>query len=146
MSLYVIQLINCALLSPKKLTVRDEQPTKLCGKTSPGLIVTNSNMVKLEYHIDDEGQSNGWSLDYSTHSNMSSSNCSSPGCPSGFKSQCKIYVWLFLLFPGMKCPSPGSVAKGRVTPNLSEYLFRDYIYVRCDQGYKLMMVSWNCAF
>lgn len=65
---HVIQLINCALLSPKKLTVRDEQPTKLCGRTSPGLIVTNSNMVKLEYHIDDEGQSNGWSLDYSTHS------------------------------------------------------------------------------
>lgn len=49
--------------------------------------------------------------------------------------------YMFLLFPGVKCPSPGSVAKGRVTPNLSEYLFRDYIYVRCDQGYKLMMVS-----
>uniref|UniRef100_I3K577 complement subcomponent C1r n=1 Tax=Oreochromis niloticus TaxID=8128 RepID=I3K577_ORENI len=85
----------------------NEQPIKLCGRTSPGVIVTNSNMVKLEYHTDDEGQSNGWSLDYSTHR--------------------------------VKCPLPGSVAKGRVTPSLSEYLFRDYIYVRCDQGYKLMM-------
>lgn len=41
---------------------------KLCGSKSPGLIVTNSNTVKLDYHTDDEGLSNGWSLDYSTHS------------------------------------------------------------------------------
>nr|ABU63968.1 Ca2+-dependent complex C1R/C1S subunit [Perca flavescens] len=39
----------------------------------------------------------------------------------------------------VKCPLPGNVAKGRVTPTLTEYFYRDYIYVRCDQGYKLMM-------
>ncbi|KAF3839241.1 hypothetical protein F7725_017958 [Dissostichus mawsoni] len=40
--------------------------------------------------------------------------------------------------PGVKCPFSGSVDNGRVTPDLSEYLYRDYIFVRCDQGYKLM--------
>ncbi|MEQ2158235.1 hypothetical protein GOODEAATRI_010203, partial [Goodea atripinnis] len=33
-----------------------------------GLMNTNSNTVRLDYHIDDQGQSHGWSLDYSTHS------------------------------------------------------------------------------
>lgn len=41
---------------------------KLCGHTSPGLIVTNSNTVTLEYQTDTDGLSNGWSLTYSTHS------------------------------------------------------------------------------
>lgn len=45
-----------------------------------------------------------------------------------------------LCFPGVRCPSPGSLAHGRVTPTLSEYLYRDHIFVRCDAGYKLMMV------
>uniref|UniRef100_H2MAB2 Vitamin K-dependent protein C n=3 Tax=Oryzias latipes TaxID=8090 RepID=H2MAB2_ORYLA len=39
----------------------------------------------------------------------------------------------------MKCPMPGSVTRGRVTPSMTEYFYRDHIYVRCDQGYKLMM-------
>lgn len=47
---------------------------------------------------------------------------------------------LLVYFPGVKCPFSGTVAKGRVTPMLSEYLYRDYIFVRCDPGYKLMMV------
>ncbi len=42
-------------------------------------------------------------------------------------------------FPG-KCPFPGNVAKGRVTPVLTEYFYRDYVDVTCDRGYKLMMV------
>lgn len=45
-----------------------------------------------------------------------------------------------MMFPGVKCPLPGSVIKGRVTPVLPEYLYRDYIFVRCDPGYKLMVV------
>lgn len=49
-------------------------------------------------------------------------------------------VCLSMMFPGVKCPFPGNVAKGRVTPTLTEYLYRDYIFVRCDQGYKLMTV------
>nr|AIZ96979.1 complement component 1r [Oplegnathus fasciatus] len=90
-----------------QVTIPDREPMKLCGGKSPGLIVTNSNTVTLDYHTDNDGMSNGWSLDYSTHR--------------------------------VKCPYPGNVAKGRVTPVLAEYLYRDYIFVRCDQGYKLMM-------
>ncbi|XP_068591550.1 ovochymase [Cebidichthys violaceus] len=90
-----------------QLTIPDREPMKLCGGKSPGLIVTNSNTVRLDYHTDDEGLSKGWSLDYSTYR--------------------------------VKCPFPGNVAKGRVTPILTEYFYRDYIFVRCEQGYKLMM-------
>ncbi|XP_034144533.1 complement C1r-A subcomponent-like [Esox lucius] len=39
----------------------------------------------------------------------------------------------------VQCASPMSVTKGRVTPNFSQYFYRDYIQVRCDDGYKLMM-------
>uniref|UniRef100_A0A3Q3WZI9 complement subcomponent C1r n=1 Tax=Mola mola TaxID=94237 RepID=A0A3Q3WZI9_MOLML len=90
-----------------QVTVPDQEPMKLCGKTSPGLIVTNSNTVTLDYQTDTDGLSNGWSLHYSTHR--------------------------------VQCPFPGNLAKGRVTPVFSEYLYRDYIFVRCDPGYKLMM-------
>lgn len=51
-----------------KVIIPGRNPTKLCGGKSPGLINTNSNTVKLDYNIDNQGQSNGWSLDYSTHS------------------------------------------------------------------------------
>ena len=51
-------------------------------------------------------------------------------------------TFLYMVFPGVKCPVPGNVPKGRVTPSLNEYFYRDHIYVRCDQGYKLMMVSY----
>ncbi|XP_076592575.1 complement C1r-A subcomponent-like [Chaetodon auriga] len=90
-----------------QVTIPGQEPMKLCGGESPGLIDTNSNRVTLEYHTDDEGLSNGWSMDYTTHR--------------------------------VKCPFPGNIAKGRVMPFLTEYLYRDYIYARCDQGYKLMM-------
>lgn len=39
----------------------------------------------------------------------------------------------------VKCAGPGTVHKGRVTPILDEYFYRDYIFMRCDTGYKLMM-------
>ncbi|XP_065813950.1 ovochymase [Labrus bergylta] len=90
-----------------QVTIPDREPVKLCGGKSPGVIETNSNTVRLDYHTDDDGLSLGWSLDYSTHR--------------------------------VKCPFPGNLAKGRVTPILTEYFYRDYISVRCDQGYKLMM-------
>uniref|UniRef100_A0A3B3XGI5 Complement component 1, r subcomponent n=1 Tax=Poecilia mexicana TaxID=48701 RepID=A0A3B3XGI5_9TELE len=90
-----------------EVIIPGRNPMKLCGGTSPGLINTNSNIVKLDYNIDNQGQSNGWSLDYSTHR--------------------------------VTCPVPGQVAKGKVTPSLTEYFYRDYIFVRCDEGYKLMM-------
>nr|XP_020466500.1 complement C1r-A subcomponent-like [Monopterus albus] len=90
-----------------QVTVPHREPIKLCGAKSPGVIETNSNTVRLDYHTDDEGLSNGWSLDYSTQR--------------------------------VNCPPPSKVAQGRVTPMLAEYFYRDYIFVRCDQGYKLMM-------
>uniref|UniRef100_A0A8C4GQZ9 Vitamin K-dependent protein C n=1 Tax=Dicentrarchus labrax TaxID=13489 RepID=A0A8C4GQZ9_DICLA len=89
-----------------QVTVPNKEPMKLCGGKSPGLIITNSNTVLLDYHTDNDGLSRGWSLDYSTHR--------------------------------VQCPFPGKVGRGRVTPVLTEYLYRDYISVRCDPGYKLM--------
>ncbi|CAN9513724.1 unnamed protein product [Ophioblennius macclurei] len=89
-----------------EVDIPEEENKKVCGDKSPGLIQTNSNIVRLNYHTDDAGLSRGWSLDYSSQR--------------------------------IKCPFPGTLAKGRVTPILTEYFYRDYIYVRCDQGYKLM--------
>lgn len=57
------------------MTVPDKEPMKLCGGKSPGLIETNSNTVTLEYHTDSDGQSSGWSLDYSTHSEGERNEC-----------------------------------------------------------------------
>lgn len=59
--------LSCVFLS-KKVTIPGKEPVKLCGEKSPGLIVTDSNTVTLDYHTDDDGLSRGWSLDYSTHS------------------------------------------------------------------------------
>ncbi|KAJ8287792.1 hypothetical protein COCON_G00004510 [Conger conger] len=39
----------------------------------------------------------------------------------------------------VQCESPNGIANGKVTPNLPQYLYRDYISVLCDVGYKLMM-------
>lgn len=54
--------------APIKVTTQDKELIKVCGNTSPGVMVTNSNIVKLNYHTDSDGQSGGWSLDYSTQS------------------------------------------------------------------------------
>lgn len=51
----------------------------------------------------------------------------------------QIYIRL-ISFKGVKCPYPDSISNGKVTPDFEEYLYRDYIYVRCNPGYKLMMV------
>ncbi|XP_028984800.1 complement C1r subcomponent-like [Betta splendens] len=92
-----------------QVTVPGSEPRKLCGPKSPGLISTNSNTVRLEYHTDDEGLSKGWSLDYSTDR--------------------------------VSCSLPGRVTNGRVTPTMHEYFYRDYIFIKCDPGYKLMMAG-----
>ncbi|KAG7469364.1 hypothetical protein MATL_G00127970 [Megalops atlanticus] len=39
----------------------------------------------------------------------------------------------------VQCESPGKISNGKVTPSFPQYLYRDYIHVRCDTGYKLMM-------
>uniref|UniRef100_A0A4W5N2A1 complement subcomponent C1r n=1 Tax=Hucho hucho TaxID=62062 RepID=A0A4W5N2A1_9TELE len=39
----------------------------------------------------------------------------------------------------VQCASPSSITNGRVTPNFPQFYYRDYIQVRCDPGYKLMM-------
>lgn len=51
------------------------------------------------------------------------------------------YVVMLVCSAGVSCPFPGSVTNGRVTPVFTQYLYRDYIHIRCDQGYKLMMVK-----
>ncbi|KAJ0066348.1 hypothetical protein NL108_011149, partial [Boleophthalmus pectinirostris] len=90
-----------------EVTVENENPVKLCGSKSPGVMALNASTVKLDYYIDDKGLSNGWSLDYTTER--------------------------------VKCAPPGTVPRGRVTPTLDQYFYRDYIFVRCQTGYKLMM-------
>ncbi|XP_070823041.1 complement C1r-A subcomponent-like [Chaetodon trifascialis] len=49
-----------------QVTIPDREPMKLCGGKSPGLIATNSSIVRLDYHTNNEGLSHGWSLHYST--------------------------------------------------------------------------------
>ncbi|XP_072536022.1 complement C1r-A subcomponent-like isoform X1 [Salminus brasiliensis] len=39
----------------------------------------------------------------------------------------------------VECKLDKSIGNGRVTPDFPEYFYRDYIQVRCDQGYKLML-------
>uniref|UniRef100_A0A668USN4 Vitamin K-dependent protein C n=2 Tax=Oreochromis aureus TaxID=47969 RepID=A0A668USN4_OREAU len=90
-----------------KVTIPGRLAMKFCGTKSPGVIVTNSSTVRLDYHTEEEGLSNGWSLQYNTHE--------------------------------VKCPHPGSVTKGRITPDLNDYFSGDSIHVTCDQEYKLMM-------
>ncbi|XP_052000847.1 complement C1r-A subcomponent-like [Xyrauchen texanus] len=90
-----------------KVFVPEKEPQKFCGGKSPGLLHTGSHSTQLEYHTDKHGQSQGWSLHYTTQR--------------------------------VQCPSPGGIRNGRVTPNFTQYLYRDYIHVLCNPGYKLMM-------
>lgn len=60
------------MFQPTKIKTSNQEPIKLCGDRSPGLIVTHSNTVTLDYHTDNKGQSTGWSLDYSTQSESKS--------------------------------------------------------------------------
>ncbi|XP_026861742.2 complement component 1, r subcomponent [Electrophorus electricus] len=39
----------------------------------------------------------------------------------------------------VECEIRRSIINGRVTPDFAQYFYRDYIHVRCDLGYKLMM-------
>uniref|UniRef100_A0A3B1JTB7 complement subcomponent C1r n=1 Tax=Astyanax mexicanus TaxID=7994 RepID=A0A3B1JTB7_ASTMX len=48
------------------VTIPDKPAQKYCGDKSPGVLHTGSNMVQLEYYTDDEGESQGWSLTYTT--------------------------------------------------------------------------------
>uniref|UniRef100_A0A672JXB6 Wu:fd46c06 n=1 Tax=Sinocyclocheilus grahami TaxID=75366 RepID=A0A672JXB6_SINGR len=44
-----------------------------------------------------------------------------------------------LILSTVQCPHPGSIGNGIVTPKFAQYLYRDYIHVRCKPGYKLMI-------
>ncbi|XP_053095402.1 complement component 1, r subcomponent [Pangasianodon hypophthalmus] len=39
----------------------------------------------------------------------------------------------------VECKIEGGMRNGRITPNFPKYSYRDYIQVRCNTGYKLMM-------
>ncbi|XP_048010208.1 complement C1r-A subcomponent-like [Megalobrama amblycephala] len=90
-----------------QVSVLGKDSQKYCGGNSPGVLDTGTHSVQLEYHTDRYGQSQGWSLHYTTQR--------------------------------VECPHPGSISNGRVTPHFTNYLYRDYIHVRCNPGYKLMM-------
>lgn len=133
-----------------QVTIPGQETARLCGVKSPGLMVTNSSTVTLDYYTDSDGWSKGWSLDYSTHSERPMSSGNGEG---RWKTHWAIEssgIWLMLqcllCISGVQCPFPGTLGNGRVTPTLSQYLYHDYIFVRCDTGYKLMMVSWKSPF
>ncbi|KAI7806391.1 complement C1r-A subcomponent [Triplophysa rosa] len=90
-----------------QVSVPGKDPEKFCGDKSPGILYTGSHITQLEYHTDRHGQSQGWSLHYTTQR--------------------------------VKCPNPGKISHGKVTPTYPQYLYRDYIQVYCEPGYKLMM-------
>ncbi|XP_056619303.1 complement C1r-A subcomponent-like [Triplophysa dalaica] len=90
-----------------QVSVPGKDPEKFCGDKSPGIFHTGSHTTQLEYHTDRHGQSQGWSLHYTSQR--------------------------------VKCPNPGKISNGKVTPTYPQYLYRDYIQVYCDPGYKLMM-------
>uniref|UniRef100_A0A8C1IBC1 complement subcomponent C1r n=1 Tax=Cyprinus carpio TaxID=7962 RepID=A0A8C1IBC1_CYPCA len=90
-----------------QVSVQGKEPRKYCGVKSPGVLNTGTHFVQLEYHTDGYGQSQGWSLSYTTQR--------------------------------VQCPHPGSIGNGTVTPKFAQYLYRDYIHVRCKPGYKIMM-------
>lgn len=48
-----------------------------CGNKSPGLIQTESSSVIIEFHSDDSGENQGWSLNYTTTGSV----CPSPEIP-----------------------------------------------------------------
>ncbi|XP_076826724.1 complement component 1, r subcomponent isoform X2 [Brachyhypopomus gauderio] len=89
------------------ISVPGEKPRKFCGEKSPGVLLTGSSSVQLEYHTDGAGQSRGWSLHYTTQ-----------------RVECKI---------------ERNIMNGRITPEFPQYFYRDYIHLRCDLGYKLVM-------
>ncbi|KAK2855289.1 hypothetical protein Q7C36_007158 [Tachysurus vachellii] len=39
----------------------------------------------------------------------------------------------------VECKIDGTIPNGRITPDFPKYFYRDYIQVRCDTGYKIMM-------
>ncbi|XP_062848642.1 complement C1r subcomponent-like isoform X2 [Trichomycterus rosablanca] len=39
----------------------------------------------------------------------------------------------------VECKLERKITNGKITPNFPKYFYRDYIYIRCDNGYKLMM-------
>ncbi|XP_042628685.1 complement C1r-A subcomponent [Cyprinus carpio] len=90
-----------------QVSVPGKKPEKYCGGKSPGVLNMGANFVQLEYHTDRYGQSQGWSIHYTTQR--------------------------------VQCPHPGIIGNGTITPNFAQYLYRDYIHVRCMPGYKLMM-------
>ncbi|KTG46724.1 hypothetical protein cypCar_00025008 [Cyprinus carpio] len=49
-----------------QVSVQGKDPQKYCGVKSPGVLNTGTHFVQLEYHTDGYGQSQGWSLSYTT--------------------------------------------------------------------------------
>ncbi len=50
------------------MSVQGKEPQKYCGGKSPGVLNMGTHFVQLEYHTDGYGQSQGWSLRYTTQS------------------------------------------------------------------------------
>ncbi|XP_065101430.2 complement C1r-A subcomponent-like [Paramisgurnus dabryanus] len=98
---------QACLFHSLQVSIPGKETQKFCRNKSPGILNTGAHSIQLEYHTERHGQSQGWSLHYTTQR--------------------------------VECPNPGRISNVRVTPYVPQYLYRDYIQVSCETGYKLMM-------
>lgn len=64
----IFRFISVMLFIISQVSVQGKEPRKYCGVKSPGVLNTGTHFVQLEYHTDGYGQSQGWSLSYTTQS------------------------------------------------------------------------------
>uniref|UniRef100_A0A3Q1JK07 complement subcomponent C1r n=1 Tax=Anabas testudineus TaxID=64144 RepID=A0A3Q1JK07_ANATE len=136
-----------------QVTVPGREPMKLCGAKSPGLIATNSNTVRLDYHTDEEGLSNGWSLEYSTHSELCKLLCLF-GCCCLSRVQeareCDQWQWHMILCQIKKltgCGEPEPLLNGRVTfLSGSQNQYLSVIQYHCNEPFYYLAGDINATF
>nr|XP_057936451.1 mannan-binding lectin serine protease 1 [Doryrhamphus excisus] len=79
-----------------------------CGRQSPGVIETDSNVAAILFHSDNSGENLGWRLTYTS------------------------------VETGSHCPVPGGPPNIILSPVQSEYSFRDHVVITCAPGFKLV--------
>ncbi len=67
-NVFIFRFISVLLFILSQVSVQGKEPQKYCGGKSPGVLNTGTHFVQLEYHTDRYGQSQGWSLRYTTQS------------------------------------------------------------------------------
>ncbi|CAF97837.1 unnamed protein product [Tetraodon nigroviridis] len=105
-----------------QVMVPNKQPMVLCGGRSPGVIATNSSMVRLNYRTDVKGLSRGWSLTYKSLGN---------GCPNPAPGGIRVKQ-----DHGHVCEAPQPLINGGVTlVSGSRNQHRSVIQYHCNQPF-----------